>query len=59
MCRAKSIDWTPLLTHKLVDEMASHVKLYRRAHQKAKDVQAESSTDKVEGTRDYDRLDKM
>ena len=33
-CRTKEIDWTPFLTQKLVDELATHVKLYRRADQK-------------------------
>lgn len=28
------IDWTPFLTENIVDELASHVKLYRRANQK-------------------------
>ncbi|XP_067942910.1 sorting nexin-13-like [Watersipora subatra] len=43
--RAKAIDWTPLLTHKLVDEMASHVKLYRRAYQQERKMNAEESGD--------------
>jgi len=42
--RAKEIDWTPFITQKLVDELASHVKLYRRADQKLHEESSGNST---------------
>ena len=34
--RSKEIDWMPYFTQRLVDDFASHIRLYRRAMEKAK-----------------------
>ena len=39
--RSKEIDWMPYFTQRLVDEFASHIRLYRRAMEKAKAVNKE------------------
>lgn len=36
--RSKEIDWMPYFTQRLVDDFASHIRLYRRAMEKAKAV---------------------
>jgi len=37
--RVKEIDWTPFLTTHLVDDAASHLRLYRKAVSKVKENQ--------------------
>ena len=37
-CRSKEIDWMPYFTQRMVDDFASHIRLYRRAMDKAKSV---------------------
>ncbi|XP_025093376.1 sorting nexin-13-like isoform X1 [Pomacea canaliculata] len=34
--RSKEVDWMPYFTQRLVDDFASHIRLYRRASEKAK-----------------------
>lgn len=34
VCRSKEVDWMPYFTQRLVDDFASHIKLYRRATDK-------------------------
>lgn len=37
--RAKNIDWQTYITTNLVDDFASHVRLYRKAEEKIKKIQ--------------------
>ncbi|XP_045168136.1 sorting nexin-13-like isoform X2 [Mercenaria mercenaria] len=34
--RSKDVDWMPYFTHRMVDDLASHIRLYTRAMEKAK-----------------------
>jgi hypothetical protein len=34
--RSKDVDWSPYFTHRIVDDLASHIRLYVRAMEKAK-----------------------
>ena len=34
LCRSKDVDWMPYFTQRLVDDFASHIRLYRRASDK-------------------------
>lgn len=42
--RAKEVDLVPYLTTRLVDDFASHIRLYRRALTKMKEHQTDSKT---------------
>lgn len=35
-CRVKEVDWIPYLTQRLVDDAASHLRLYKQARTKMK-----------------------
>lgn len=35
VCRTKDVDWMPFFSQRLVDDFASHLRLYRRARENA------------------------
>lgn len=47
--RSKEIDWMPYFTQRLVDDFASHIRLYRRAEEKIFQVKSEGKRKELYG----------